>query len=148
MQYVYTLQVPTDLNALTQVVQWFNCIEAQVKHIQASPLFWMQLQTILMEGVTNAIRHAHWDQPIATPVDIEVQVLDHHLELRIWDHGAPFDLSKKLSEIPEIIDPMQPGGRGLRLIEKMSDQFSYTRSSDDRNCLLIVKFHDTSKSLD
>ncbi len=95
-----------------------------------------------MEGVTNAIRHAHQDHPPSTPVDLEVKVLEDHLELRIWDHGAPFDLLQKLTEIPEVIDPMQPGGRGLRLIEKMSDQFSYTRTDDDRNCLLIVKFHD------
>lgn len=147
MQHVYTLQVLTDLNALAKVVQWFNCIESQVKHIQASPLFWMQLHTVLMEGVTNAIRHAHRDKPTTTPIDIEVKLLEHHLELRIWDHGTPFDLVQKLSQIPEMVDPMQSGGRGLRLIEKMSDQFSYTRTHDDRNCLLIVKFHDETQPL-
>lgn len=30
-------------------------------------------------------------------------------------------------------------GRGLKIIQKIADHLSYTRTSDDRNCFLFIK---------
>lgn len=72
-------------------------------------------------------------------IDLEVQVFDDRIEIRIWDQGAPFDLTERLQRMPRDLDTEAEGGRGLRLMERIADHLSYTRTGDTRNCLLIVK---------
>jgi serine/threonine-protein kinase RsbW len=38
------------------------------------------------------------------------------------------------------IDEIPSGGMGIKLMGKIADELSYTRTSDNRNCLLIVKY--------
>ena len=37
------------------------------------------------------------------------------------------------------IDEIRSGGVGIKIIGPIADQLSYTRTSDSRNCLFIVK---------
>ena len=39
------------------------------------------------------------------------------------------------------MDEIPSGGIGIKLIGKIADELSYTRSSDGRNCLLVVKYY-------
>ena len=39
------------------------------------------------------------------------------------------------------IDEMPSGGVGIKIIGKIADELSYTRTSDSRNCLFIVKYY-------
>ena len=39
------------------------------------------------------------------------------------------------------IDEIPSGGIGIKIIGKIADKLSYTRTSDGRNCLLIVKYY-------
>jgi serine/threonine-protein kinase RsbW len=130
------LQVNTDLTALTQVISWFD----QFYSI-APRSVWMQCQLALAEGFTNAVRHAHKGKPPTTPIDIEVTVLNQSLELRIWDQGPECDLDQLLEKLPPGVDRESEGGRGLKLMRRMADVLSYTRTVDNRNCLLIVKHY-------
>jgi serine/threonine-protein kinase RsbW len=130
----FSLQVQTDLNTLPSVLKWFN--ENYPVIIPGN--IWIQCQTILVEGLTNAIRHAHGDRDAETPILIEVEVLERRLQIRIWDQGAAFDLQQQLATISEIVDQEQIGGRGLWLIQRLADDLSYTRIGD-RNCLLAIK---------
>ncbi len=129
------LQVNTDLDALAQVLEWFD----QFSTPPTPPQTWMQCQLALAEGFTNAVRHAHDGQPLDLLIDLEVQVFDDRIEIRIWDQGAPFDLTERLQRMPRDLDTEAEGGRGLRLMERIADHLSYTRTDDTRNCLLIVK---------
>ncbi len=129
------LQVNTDLNALTEVLSWFD----QFNGPPISYQIWLQCQLALAEGFTNAVRHAHEGQPIDLPIEVEVVVFAEHLEIRIWDHGEPFDLIQKLDSLPEEMDSDAEGGRGLKLMQRIADSLSYTRTLDNRNCLLIIK---------
>lgn len=129
------LQVNTDLSALTQILAWFDQFNSAV----VPPSVWLQCQLSLAEGFTNAVRHAHKSYPQETPIDIEITLFNQLLEIRIWDVGLGFDLNQKLDEMPLEIDHDAEGGRGLKLMQQMSDFLSYTQTSDRRNCLLIVK---------
>lgn len=131
------IQVFTDLGALAQVLSWFD----QFSHPPIPNVVWLQCQLILAEGFTNAVRHAHQGYPPETPIDIEVVMLNESLEIRIWDRGAPFDLETKIKSMPKEMDKHAEGGRGLKLMQRMSDQLKYTRGDDDRNCLLAVKYY-------
>jgi serine/threonine-protein kinase RsbW len=131
------IQVVTDLSALAQVLSWFD----QFSHPPIPNVVWLQCQLILAEGFTNAVRHAHDGYPSDTPIDIEVVMLSDALEIRIWDRGAPFDLETKIKTMPREMDKHAEGGRGLKLMKRMSDQLKYTREGDDRNCLFALKYY-------
>jgi serine/threonine-protein kinase RsbW len=85
------LRVQTNLGDLNQVLQWFE----QLNQSSIPRKVWIQCKTALAEGFTNAVRHAHQDFPIETPIDIEVSITPEQLEIRIWDLGAAFDLTQK-----------------------------------------------------
>jgi serine/threonine-protein kinase RsbW len=56
----------------------------------------------VVEGFTNAVRHAHKNLPRSTPIDLEITVFNERLEIKIWDLGKPFDFKAKLKEeLPE-----------------------------------------------
>jgi serine/threonine-protein kinase RsbW len=129
------IAVSTDLSLLSQVLVWFD----QFKQAALPYAVWLQCQLALAEGFTNAVRHAHQGKPSETPIEIEVSTRSEAIEIRIWDQGSGFDLEKSLSKIPAFVDLLAEGGRGLKIIEKSADVFSYTRTHDHRNCLLIVK---------
>lgn len=138
------LQVRTDLNALSEVLQWFE--QFNLPSFPAN--LWWQCQTALAEGFTNAVRHAHCHLPDTTPIDIEVEIRDRYLEMRIWDWGKPFDLEAKLEAIcQEPFDPLEKeNGRGLIFMKKLTDEVCYTRTPDQRNCLLMRKKISACKS--
>jgi len=129
------LQVSTDLDALALVLEWFD----QFSKPPTPPQAWMQCQLAVAEGFTNAVRHAHQNQPAEILIDLEGLLFPDRLEVRIWDHGPPFDLQERLHRMPQELDTEAEGGRGLRLMERIADHLSYTRTSDCRNCLLIMK---------
>lgn len=137
MQPIHTacLQINTDLNALTQVLAWFDQFNSPPLSYQT----WLECQLALAEGFTNAVRHAHQGQPSEVLIEIEALVFPEWMEIRIWDQGEPFNLAQKLNSLPSHIDCEAEGGRGLKLMQRIADSLSYTRTTDQRNCLLIVK---------
>ena len=136
-----SLQVNTDLNILTQVLAWFD----QFNGPPLSDEIWLQCQLILVEGFTNAVRHAHKNKPVDCLIELEVILFLERIEMRIWDQGEPFDLNQKLKELPQDLDCYAEGGRGLRLIQKITDFLSYTRTADVGNCLLMIKHYSPSE---
>ncbi|MGF1495344.1 MAG: ATP-binding protein [Elainellaceae cyanobacterium] len=130
-----SLQAPTDLNALTQVLSWFD----RFRDSKMPPPVWLQCQLALAEGFTNAVRHAHRGLPADTPIDIEVKVGDRSSEIRIWDYGPGFDFDDYLEHVGDRVDKSAEGGRGLGLMKQISSYLSYSRTDDQRNCLLLVK---------
>lgn len=127
-------RVETDLNALNQVLSWFDQFNSPPVTYQT----WLQCQLALVEGFTNAVRHAHRNQPPDKLIDLEVTIFDSYLEIRIWDWGPPFNLNQILEHLPEV-DPDAEGGRGLKLMQRIADHMSYSRLANGQNCLLIVK---------
>ena len=89
-----SLQVNTDVNALTLVLEWFE----QLKDLSIPNEVWWKFQLALAEGFTNAVRHAHKNLPVETPVKLEIMVFNGRLELKIWDCGPYFDFDAKLKE--------------------------------------------------
>jgi serine/threonine-protein kinase RsbW len=136
MVYQAQVRVTSDLGKLNDLQAWFRLIcnryggswtklEEQV----------YRLNLALVEGFTNAVRHAHAGRPCETAIDVEVALDHRQVEIRIWDTGAPFN--------PETVEEPKPGtlrigGYGWFLLRRLMDQVTYNRSGD-RNCLLMVK---------
>lgn len=136
------IQVKTDLNALVDVLSWFD----QFKGPPLSDRDWQQCQLVLAEGFTNAVRHAHNGRPVALLIDIEAMIFVERIEIRLWDYGSPFNLAHQLEQLTASLDCDAEGGRGLRLMQKLTDGLSYTRTGQ-RNCLLIVKHYSSGDGL-
>ncbi|MGB3693057.1 MAG: ATP-binding protein [Spirulinaceae cyanobacterium] len=129
----------TDLKLLDNVLSWFD----PFKPSSVSLKYWLECKLALAEGFTNAVRHAHRGLPTDELIEIEVTLYNDHLEMRIWDCGPPFDLTAHLNNLLEKKDNQWAGGgRGLEILQKISDCLSYTRIDDSRNCLLIGKNYD------
>ncbi|NEP43652.1 MAG: ATP-binding protein [Okeania sp. SIO2H7] len=134
-------QVESRLSETDRVLSWF---EELCKELPKT--FRLQCELALAEGFTNTIRYAHRELPQGTPIDIEVRILPERIEIRIWDFGSPFDLKGWLQEQPPQADIYAGGGRGIKLMHAIADKLSYTRTADDRNCLLIVKNYDPNST--
>lgn len=132
-----SLQVRSDLDALPQVLGWFDRLD----HTAMAYETWLQCQLVLTEGFTNAVRHAHRQQSADVLIDLEVCRFPDWLEIRIWDRGLFFDLDQTLQTLLETdqSDLLSERGRGLKLMYRITDFLVYTRMADDRNLLLMIK---------
>ncbi len=92
------LQVKTNLKSLEEVLKWYQ----QIEYLPIPKPVLIQCQIALAEGFTNAVNHAHENLSQDTPIDLEIQVFNHRLEIRIWDYGSPFDLAKKINTLEGI----------------------------------------------
>jgi serine/threonine-protein kinase RsbW len=138
------LQVPSSLDALANVLSWFD----QLYQSFIPKSAWIRCQLALAEGFTNAVRHAHKGRSSDLYIDLEVTILERQIEIRIWDFGEPFDLVKKIKDILAKTKDKSTdinslscggGGRGLLLMSDIGDYLSYEHGEDGRNCLLIIK---------
>jgi serine/threonine-protein kinase RsbW len=132
------LTVKSDLTLLNKVQQWFEqfCVQ-HVFQFGWSEAQIYRLNLALAEGFTNAVRHAHRTLPPETTIEIEVCLWVDRLEIRIWDYGEPFNPDAIAEPEP---GTLQVGGYGWFLLRRLTDRVVYERSSDERNCLLIVKY--------
>jgi serine/threonine-protein kinase RsbW len=90
-----SLQVNTDMNALTRVLDWLE----QLQDVSIPNEVWYQFQLALAEGFTNAVRHAHKNLPVETPIQLQITVFSGHWQFKLWDCGPRFDFDAKLQEI-------------------------------------------------
>ncbi|MEG4804319.1 ATP-binding protein [Microcoleus sp. ARI1-B5] len=82
----------SDIKAVAKVLSWVD----QLEELPIPEAVFHQWRLATIEGFTNAVRHAHKDLPLATPIELEITVFPARLEIKIWDYGKPFDLEAKL----------------------------------------------------
>lgn len=129
------LQVGTDLLFLEEVLEWFERVTTPF----LPPDLNYECKIAITEGFTNVVRHAHHGLSKATPIDIQVDISSNYIEIKLWDVGQPFDFHKKLDSIlNEKIAPLEKEqGRGLILMSKLTDELTYCRLDNNRNCLTM-----------
>ncbi|MGB3535536.1 MAG: ATP-binding protein [Microcoleaceae cyanobacterium] len=131
-----SLQVPTDLNALEEILTWFETLT--LTQLPKESL--EKCKIVLTEAFTNTVRHAHRQLAPTTPIDMEVMISSDAIEMRVWDSGEPFDLEATLNYVDGLHrqDPLKyEGKRGLLFMSKLTDELYYQRTSDERNCLVM-----------
>ena len=89
-----SLQLTTDIKSVTQVLSWLEQLDA----LPIPEAVLHQCKLVVIEGFTNAVRHAHKNLPRETPIELEITVFNDRLEIKIWDRGKPFDFKAKLKE--------------------------------------------------
>ncbi|GAB1539258.1 ATP-binding protein [Scytonema sp. NUACC21] len=132
------LKIHTSLSLYPDVLSWFE-------QINQPPLpdkknFW-HCQTLLIEGFTNIVEHAHKNLPTETPIEIEAVRSEKSIEIRIWAYGQPFNLEEKLQELGELEENEEERGRGLKIMAAIADKLEYQRTVDNRYCLFMCKYY-------
>jgi serine/threonine-protein kinase RsbW len=90
----FSFQLSSDIKAVAQVLFWLE----QLDSLPIPEALLHQCKLAVVEGFTNAVRHAHKNLPRETPIDLEITVFNDRLEIKIWDKGKPFDFQAKLQE--------------------------------------------------
>ena len=132
---IIEIEVPSDLNALSQVLFQFNQIYQDFIPLRD----WLQCRIAVAEGFTNAVKHAHKDLSTDISIRIEVVLKKTAMEIRIWDYGATFDLQNYIAKTSRQNQNWLASGRGIPILDKISDHLEYYRSDNQQNCLLIIK---------
>ncbi len=138
----YHIQVNSDIYALARLQEWFQ----QFQNLLPKST-WMQCNLVLVEIFTNVVSYAHAGLPEETPIDIEINIdeSEKFLELRICDHGEPFDIDAELERVSkeaeknQDIDDIPTGGRGLMIATTIADEITYAVMPDGRNCFSMLK---------
>lgn len=98
----------------------------------------LELNLVLEEVVTNIISYAYNDTlPHRIMVFLEKE--DDRVRMMIKDDGLEFNpLEVPPPEQPDEIDSLEPGGLGIHLMRKLTDEAAYQRE-DTRNILTLIK---------
>jgi serine/threonine-protein kinase RsbW len=137
-----TTCIAPHLSAVPDALEWF----AQFNRLPVSARLWQQAKLALMESLTNAIRHAHQDLPVTTPIDLEVTISDCQLQILIWDQGKTFDLEELFARLTyRNATPQEREAQwGIVLLQKLRDKHQWTicyrspfHTGGDRNCMEI-----------
>jgi cellulose synthase (UDP-forming) len=138
----FHLRTETRYDAVSQVMAWFNSLKPEFVPDQV----WLEIQTALGEGFDNTVCHAHNNLPENAPIDIHLLIYTHTIQLEIFDCGGEFDFESCLLQLPEQVDEYVERGRGLLILQKIFDYMSYTRTSNQRNRLLLIKAYNPIQS--
>lgn len=87
------------------------------------------------EAWTNIYRHTY-EGRCDCPIRIEARLLVDRIELTLIDYGRR---CKEETFLPQMRDPLKPGGLGLQLIHQVFDDVRYDGSADGENRLCLVK---------
>lgn len=131
-----SLTINTDITALSYLLSWFEQLNQQSVIKQE---VWWQCQTLLIEGFTNIVEHAHKGLSPETPINIEAFRSEKSIQISIFSQGEPFDLEHYLQEVSEFEDNHQERGRGLKIMSIMADKLSYEQIAENCYRLSINK---------
>ncbi|MCP9784694.1 ATP-binding protein [Cyanobium sp. N5-Cardenillas] len=137
------LAVNSDLDELESVLTWFE----RQGHPDVPSDLWMQAQLALVEGFTNAVRHAHAHLAAPQQVHLSLQITSQAFCLQVIDHGEPFDFTAALARVEAEITAsgQNPLAReahwGLVMFLKLQKEYGWTishcRRDDGRNELSL-----------
>ncbi|NJN24192.1 MAG: anti-sigma regulatory factor [Acaryochloridaceae cyanobacterium RL_2_7] len=138
------IQLSSSLSNVPVLGQWFMqfCQPPLPREI------WLEANAALIEGYTNAVRHAHRHLSQTQPVWINALLTPENLMFEIWDQGFPFNFEQELVSLKRLRDDptFNPLDREahwgglifLKLIDQCHWQIDYARYPDQSNCLRAV----------
>lgn len=135
------LTVESNLSQLPIVVEWFTQFKQSVLPHER----WLQANMALIEGFTNAVRHAHHSLRTAPPISLEAGLSSELFWFEIWDRGSPYNLDEALDHLQNQLkspdfDPIAREKQWgsvifLKLIHQYGWSIQYLRHADTMNCL-------------
>jgi serine phosphatase RsbU (regulator of sigma subunit)/anti-sigma regulatory factor (Ser/Thr protein kinase) len=125
-----TVEAACDLHAAREACRQVRAFLAENDLAEDELDAW---ELALAEAANNAVQHAAGDAR-AKPIRFDVAVHEAYVEIRLTDHTPGFQLPSKAA-LPEADSE---SGRGLFLIQSLTDQAAYLRGAGE-NCFGLRK---------
>jgi serine/threonine-protein kinase RsbW len=113
----FTIALPSEMRMLS-VARTFVEAVCQTWQMERSVLHTLVLVT--GEAVTNIVRHAHRNRPIAQ-MEVRLEIASDRVVLTFTDQGEPFDIDAVPHMNPS---ELRIGGRGVYLMRTLMDEVS------------------------
>jgi len=128
------LDLPSENGALRLVRDALRALAQDAAGVRLAARELDEVEIAVHEACTNAIRHAHGGDA-GKRFRVEMTPRRDALEIRVRDHGAPFDLDGVVAPAPEAL---REGGYGISIIKSWMDEVTVARE-DDGNVLRLVR---------
>ncbi len=106
---------PSRLESLAELLDWME----DMRPPALSEEVWVQAKTAVVEGFTNAVRHAHAHLVPPPPVGVRILTRSDGLELQVMDAGPPFQPR------PAAPQPDQERHWGLIMLQQLEERFGW-----------------------
>lgn len=116
-------------------LEWFSAL----KPVDVSSQEWDACITLFGEAAANVLSHATMPQHESLLNRVEVTFSHDMVQIKVWDRGPGFDFEAHVERLPESIPSWAEHGRGLWLMNKISDYMSYVSTKDESNCLTLKR---------
>ncbi len=98
------LEAPSKVHAIAVVEEFLEAVWQDLAPRSTDPHFGMHMGVMLLEAITNVVKHAHQDTP-ESRIPIEMTVANERLTLKVLDYGPGFDLETTASQaMPDWLD--------------------------------------------
>lgn len=116
------LELSSPSSDVDDVQDWLEGVWRRHPEVDGEARF--AFETALVELVTNSLRHGTGD----IRCTVELDVTETSLTAQLTDTGGPVTLAAPPWEMPD--DDESEGGRGLALIDLLTDSLEYHRAGD------------------
>ena len=127
-----SLTIPSRTTAIDDARRWST---GHLSAAGASAEAVWAVELALTEALSNVIRHGYAGDE-TQQIELELELHDDRLELRITDFGAAFDEDAYTE--PDL-DASPAGGYGVHLIGELMDEVQRTATTGRGTCLRLVK---------
>lgn len=129
------LIIPSDTRFIYVAEQWLQAtLSLELKHLDGWPQIHRRLRLALVEGYSNAVRHAHKEES-SLPIVVRLEIRQNMILLEIWDQGDGYDFSQYSAPAPQ---ERREGGYGWMILSGLVDKVQYqTDHGNGSNCLRL-----------
>ena len=125
-----------EVDSPTKLVEIRKFIEESADKLGADQEKTQDLILAVNEAVTNI--YIHGFEKVACKVDVSVSFSDGALTVITHDNGPEFDPTRvDLPDTTASLEKRRPGGLGILMIRKYTDQFLYQRTPEHKNELVF-----------
>ena len=117
----------------SKIIAW---LEGQLKKHRCASEITNQILTVCSEISSNILKHADYSEDLsdAQRIKVATNFLANGVEIRFYDSGPPFNPLKD----PQCSEaPLQPGGRGIKIMEGLSNRICYERLDGGINLMKL-----------
>ena len=126
------LTIANELTEVARARDWISTLAGKAGISQQEAY---ELQLVVGEACTNAIKHAY-DMRKGYTVELSATIDDDQISISIRDFGRKIDLQSYRE--PNLEVPSE-GGYGIYLLRRLMDEVSFDLSHDEGNELTLVK---------
>ena len=130
-----TLQISSDPRELPRVREFVGAVCTELAEGRMDEEGVIYLQMAANEAVNNITRHAYAGRT-DQPVELEGLVFEDRVTVRLRHRGTPLDEEQPIRDAP---NPLAGEGLGLYVIDRASDEASYSRSAEAGGCVSLTR---------